>query len=40
MALSPDFYADCALGAVAVWARRSHKKWGFHSDLIAADGFG
>src|ERR1700730_13981808 len=26
MALSPDFYADCAVGAVAVRARRSYKK--------------
>ena len=28
MALSPDFYADGAVGAVAVRARRSYKKWG------------
>ena len=27
-ALSPDFYADSAVGAVAVRARRSYKKWG------------
>jgi hypothetical protein len=40
MALSSDFYADCAVGAVAVRARRSYKNGGFHSDPIAADGFG
>ena len=41
MALSPDFYADCTVEAVAVRARRSYKKWrGFHSGPIAADGFG
>ena len=28
MALGPDFYAGCAVGAVAVRARRSYKKWG------------
>jgi hypothetical protein len=28
MVLSPDFYADGAVGAVAVRARRSYKKWG------------
>jgi len=28
MALGPDFYVDCAVGAVAVRARRSYKKWG------------
>src|ERR1700730_5037447 len=39
MALSPDFYADCAVGTVAVRARRSYKNGGFHSDPIAADGF-